>query len=279
MRSRLLLHAKVRPNLSLFILLRYIFCFIYYFNTDWRNCFVHEIAPCANTHIIFCIFYIINKMFKSSNCECVCVKFTPPNSEYQTNRTFDLECKWSLACYTVDDSVIVHHYILILSVFFQHTIHIVSYGGNRNEPVSLSTLDRDCFIIPVHSLDRFLPAGIPVSANHVWSNRRCNKNTKNHLILQLPPPCDSLDTQQNAGPLSVLEVSDPKICTLAHLMSPLEAIDPIVESPLAHPLYKQRAIASELVTEVQQTNMAVGGMLLANMERNGNVYNRRCHFE
>lgn len=51
---------------------------------------------------------------------------------------------------------------------------IVSFGGNgnnivvgtRNEPISmisLSTLDRDCFIIPVHSLGRFLPAGIPVS--------------------------------------------------------------------------------------------------------------------
>lgn len=34
--------------------------------------------------------------------------------------------------------------------------------GTRTEPISLSTLDRDCFIIPVHSLDRFLPAGIPV---------------------------------------------------------------------------------------------------------------------
>lgn len=48
---------------------------------------------------------------------------------------------------------------------------IVSFSGNgnnivvgtRNEPVSLSQLDRDCFIIPVHSLSRFLPAGIPVS--------------------------------------------------------------------------------------------------------------------
>lgn len=48
---------------------------------------------------------------------------------------------------------------------------IVSFSGNgnnivvgtRNEPISLSTLDRDCFIIPVHSLGRFLPAGIPVS--------------------------------------------------------------------------------------------------------------------
>lgn len=66
-----------------------------------------------------------------------------------------------------------------------------------------------------------------------------------------------------------MEVSDPKVCILAHLMSPLEPIDPIVESPLSHPLLKQRAIASELLTEVQQANNAIGGMLLANMERNG----------
>lgn len=65
----------------------------------------------------------------------------------------------------------------------------------------------------------------------------------------------------------MLEVSDPKICILAHLMSPLEPIDPLLESPLAHPLMKQRAVASELLNEVQQGNNAVGGMLLANMER------------
>lgn len=52
-------------------------------------------------------------------------------------------------------------------------------------------------------------------------------------------------------------------------MSPLEPIDPIVESPLSHPLLKQRAVAAELLAEVQQANTAVGGMLLANMERNG----------
>lgn len=52
-------------------------------------------------------------------------------------------------------------------------------------------------------------------------------------------------------------------------MSPLEPIDPMIESPLSHPLLKQRAIASELLTEVQQANTAIGGMLLTNMERNG----------
>lgn len=84
-------------------------------------------------------------------------------------------------------------------------------------------------------------------------------------LLQLPSPNE---TDKN-GPLSVLEVSDPKICILAHLMSPLEPLDPMLESPTAHPLMTQRAVATELVSEIQQANSAVGGMLLANMERNG----------
>lgn len=33
----------------------------------------------------------------------------------------------------------------------------------QREPVTLATLNKDCFIIPVASLDRFLPAGVPVS--------------------------------------------------------------------------------------------------------------------
>lgn len=67
----------------------------------------------------------------------------------------------------------------------------------------------------------------------------------------------------------MLEVADPKVCILAHLMSPLEPIEPILESPLAHPLLKQRSIAGELLNEVQQANTATGAMLLANMERTG----------
>lgn len=52
-------------------------------------------------------------------------------------------------------------------------------------------------------------------------------------------------------------------------MSPLEPIDPILESPLVQPLAKQRAAAGELVSEVAQAKTALTGMLLANMERNG----------
>ncbi|XP_055705489.1 uncharacterized protein LOC129803154 isoform X3 [Phlebotomus papatasi] len=120
----------------------------------------------------------------------------------------------------------------------------VAHNGVRTEPISLATLDRDCFIIPMQSLNRFLPDGIP-----------------------LPVPSESSE-KQSSGPLSVLEVSDPKLCILAHLMSPLEPIDPLLESPLSHPLLKQRSVAAELVSEVQQSNSAVGGMLLANMEKN-----------
>lgn len=53
-------------------------------------------------------------------------------------------------------------------------------------------------------------------------------------------------------------------------MSPLEPIDPILESPLVQPLFKQRVTAGELVNEIAQSKTAVTGMLLANMERNGN---------
>lgn len=72
------------------------------------------------------------------------------------------------------------------------------------------------------------------------------------------------------GNLQVMEVPDPKLCVLCHLMSQLEPIDPILESPLIQPLFKQRVIAGELVNEVAMAKSAVTGMLLANMERNGN---------
>ena len=32
----------------------------------------------------------------------------------------------------------------------------------RGEAISLATLEKDCFIIPLAALERFLPAGVPV---------------------------------------------------------------------------------------------------------------------
>ncbi|ERL92212.1 hypothetical protein D910_09532 [Dendroctonus ponderosae] len=122
--------------------------------------------------------------------------------------------------------------------------------GNPDVARSLSGVEKDCFIIPIHSLDRFLPAGVPMPK---------------------PPPSNGNSMERKAqGNLHVMEVPDPKLCVLCHLMSQLEPIDPILESPLIQPLFKQRVIAGELVSEVAMAKSAVTGMLLANMERNGN---------
>ena len=34
----------------------------------------------------------------------------------------------------------------------------------KTEPVTLANLDKDCFIIPIANLDRFLPDGVTVRA-------------------------------------------------------------------------------------------------------------------
>lgn len=127
--------------------------------------------------------------------------------------------------------------------------HHATTDRRRTEPVSLATLERDCFVIPAHALDRFLPDGVP-------------------LPVPLPTPEKGGLTKTVQGALSILEVADPKLCILAHLMSPLEPIEPILESPLAKPIIKQKMAAGELLNDVAQANTAVGGMLLANMEKN-----------
>ncbi|KAK0081941.1 hypothetical protein PV325_011339, partial [Microctonus aethiopoides] len=74
------------------------------------------------------------------------------------------------------------------------------------------------------------------------------------------------DKKRAGSPLSVLEVEDPKQCVLAHFMSPLEPLDPIVESPVARPLVLQRDTAAELIAEIAPS--ASQSILLTNMERN-----------
>ncbi|XP_070524649.1 uncharacterized protein [Cardiocondyla obscurior] len=109
----------------------------------------------------------------------------------------------------------------------------------RGEPISLATLDRDCFIIPLASLERFLPAGVP------------------HAPVA--------DKKRPGSPLSVLEVEDPKQCVLAHFMTPLEPLDPLMESPVSRPLVLQRDTAAELVAEIAPS--ASQSILLTNMEK------------
>lgn len=110
----------------------------------------------------------------------------------------------------------------------------------KAEISQLRSLDKDCFIIPVASLDRFLPAGVPM-------------------------PLLENDEQKS---LSVLEVDDPKICILIHLMTQMEPIEPILESPLTLPHQKQKRAASDLLNEVGGTRSAAEGMLLCNIEKN-----------
>ncbi|XP_014220069.1 uncharacterized protein LOC106647990 isoform X2 [Trichogramma pretiosum] len=118
--------------------------------------------------------------------------------------------------------------------------HQSSSSPARSEPISLATLDKDCFIIPLAALERFLPAGVP----------------------RLP----SADKRRPGSPLSVLEVEDPKQCILAHFMTSMEPIDPLVESPVSKPLVLQRDTAAELLTELAPA--ATQSILLTNMERN-----------
>lgn len=47
-----------------------------------------------------------------------------------------------------------------------------TFVSSRSEPISLATLDRDCFLIPVHSLERFLPAGVPVRLSSYVQRRQ-----------------------------------------------------------------------------------------------------------
>ncbi|XP_024225078.1 uncharacterized protein LOC100747104, partial [Bombus impatiens] len=117
----------------------------------------------------------------------------------------------------------------------------------RGEPISLATLDRDCFIIPLASLERFLPAGVPIYSDS----------------FQHAPIADK---KKPGSPLSVLEVEDPKQCVLAHFMTPLEPLDPVVESPVSQPLVLQRDTAAELVAEIAPS--ASQSILLTNMEKN-----------
>lgn len=55
-----------------------------------------------------------------------------------------------------------------------------------------------------------------------------------------------------------------------HMMTTLEPIDPVLESPLSDPMARQTAAACSLLTEIAGTKVASEGMLLANLEKDGN---------
>jgi hypothetical protein len=75
--------------------------------------------------------------------------------------------------------------------------------------------------------------------------------------------------EKRPSSLSVLEVDDPKLSVLLHLMTPMTSIEPELESPLARPLVQQKSVAAEILGEVGSAKSATEGMLLSNMEHNG----------
>jgi len=54
------------------------------------------------------------------------------------------------------------------------------------------------------------------------------------------------------------------------MMTTLEPIDPVLESPLSDPMARQTAAECSLLTEIAGTKVASEGMLLANLEKDGN---------
>lgn len=102
--------------------------------------------------------------------------------------------------------------------------------------VNLNNISRDCLIISVHLVRRFLPQGVT-----------------------LP--------QTGRASMSVVEVEDPQLVVLLHFMSPFMAVQPVFESPLARPATLQGSIASQLLIDLLRDRPGAHGMLLASIEQ------------
>lgn len=69
-----------------------------------------------------------------------------------------------------------------------------------------------------------------------------------------------------ATPLNVLEVADPQLAIVVHLMTPLISLTPPNESPHTHPERIQRSLAIPLLHKAAAERHASHGLLLASME-------------
>ncbi|XP_071443980.1 uncharacterized protein [Hetaerina americana] len=143
-------------------------------------------------------------------------------------------------------------------------------GGGAGTVLSLAALDRDCFIIPVASLDRFLPAGVTVGVRLPAGEK---KKGDGHGGAAATSPTSP--SSVSATFLSVLEVEEPKVVVAAHLMTALRPVRPELESPLDAALpnraSRQRGAARELLKEVAAGDPrlpAARAILLDNMEDN-----------
>jgi len=88
------------------------------------------------------------------------------------------------------------------------------------------------------------------------------------MLFQLPRS----PSPSKTNALNMVEIDDPKTCLMFHMMTTLEPIDPVLESPLSDPMARQTAAACSLLTEIAATKVASEGMLLANLEKDGNIH-------
>ena len=66
--------------------------------------------------------------------------------------------------------------------------------------------------------------------------------------------------------INVLEVDDPKLGIIFHLMAPLSSINPHLDSPLSTPMVLLRKLAQEELARAKELK-ATEGFLLKNLEK------------
>lgn len=77
---------------------------------------------------------------------------------------------------------------------------------------------------------------------------------------------NSTSSSTPGTPLNILEVADPQLAVVVHLMTPLIPLNQPLESPTSHPERVQRALAMELIERAKLERQASHGLLLASME-------------
>ena len=66
--------------------------------------------------------------------------------------------------------------------------------------------------------------------------------------------------------INILEVDDPKLGIIFHLMAPFTSLTPHLDSPLSTPLVLQRKLAEQELARAKELN-AAEGFLLKNLEK------------
>jgi hypothetical protein len=71
--------------------------------------------------------------------------------------------------------------------------------------------------------------------------------------------------------INVLEVDDPKLAIVFHMIAPMESLTPHLDSPLAEPMELLRKTAKEEMDRAKDQGISEG-FVLKNLEPNGKLY-------